>query len=115
MSALGRKRTFAVQNGMSALTLKADICSARADVRFGQKRTHAAQQMGSLLDHLVSAGEQRWRQGQTEHPSGLDIDHQLERCCLYDWKVRRLRALEDATDIDAHLTIRVHEIWSVTH
>ena len=34
MSALGHKRTFAVQNVMSALPPKADICSALAYVRF---------------------------------------------------------------------------------
>jgi len=34
MSALGHKRTFAVQNGMSALAPIADICSAQADIRF---------------------------------------------------------------------------------
>ena len=34
MSALGQKQTFAVQNGMSALPLKADIRSALAHVRF---------------------------------------------------------------------------------
>ena len=34
MSALGQKRTFAVQNGMSALTPKADMCGALGDVRF---------------------------------------------------------------------------------
>ena len=34
MSALGHKRTYAVQNGMSALPPKADMCSAQADVRF---------------------------------------------------------------------------------
>ena len=34
MSALGHKRTFAVQNGMSALPPKADMCSATRDVRF---------------------------------------------------------------------------------
>ena len=34
MSALGQKRTFAVQKGMSALPPKADICSALGDVRF---------------------------------------------------------------------------------
>ena len=28
MSALGQKRTYAVQNGMSALPSKADMCSA---------------------------------------------------------------------------------------
>ena len=34
MSALGHKQTFAVQNGMSALRPKADMCSALGDVRF---------------------------------------------------------------------------------
>ena len=34
MSALGQKRTFAVQKGMSALPPKADMCSALAHVRF---------------------------------------------------------------------------------
>jgi hypothetical protein len=34
MSALGQKRTFAVQNTMSAISPKADICSALAHVRF---------------------------------------------------------------------------------
>jgi hypothetical protein len=35
MSALGQKQTYAVQNGMSALLPKADMCSATRDVRFG--------------------------------------------------------------------------------
>ena len=34
MSALGQKRTRAVQNGMSALPPKADMCGALAHVRF---------------------------------------------------------------------------------
>jgi hypothetical protein len=34
MSALGHKRTYAVQKGMSALPPIADICSAQAYVRF---------------------------------------------------------------------------------
>ena len=33
MSALGQKQTFAVQNGMSALHPKADMCGATKDVR----------------------------------------------------------------------------------
>jgi hypothetical protein len=35
MSALGHKRTFAVQNGMSALPPKADMCGALGHVCFG--------------------------------------------------------------------------------
>ena len=34
MSALGQKRTFAVQTAMSALPPKADMCSAKRDVRY---------------------------------------------------------------------------------
>src|SRR4029077_7037308 len=34
MSALGHKRTFAVQNGMSASPPIADMCGAKRDVRF---------------------------------------------------------------------------------
>jgi hypothetical protein len=35
VSALGHKRTLALQNGMSALPPEADMCSARAHVGFG--------------------------------------------------------------------------------
>src|SRR5262249_45679971 len=35
MSALGQKRTFAAQTGMSGLPPKGDICGAVGDVRFG--------------------------------------------------------------------------------
>ena len=37
MSALGQKRTFAVQNSMSALPPIADMCGAKRDARFGPK------------------------------------------------------------------------------
>ena len=54
-----RKRTCAVQPGMSAL---------------GQKRTHTPQQKGSLFDDLVGAGEQMGRNGQTDRLCGLQVD-----------------------------------------
>ena len=52
MSALGQKRTYAVQNVMSALPPKADMCSALGDVRFVPKADIAA-----LFNHLVGARE----------------------------------------------------------
>ena len=49
MSALGQKRTCAVQNGMSALPPKADMCGATRDVRF--------EPIAALFDRLVGATE----------------------------------------------------------
>ena len=40
MSALGQKRTYAVQKAMSALPPKADMCGATRDVRFGPISGH---------------------------------------------------------------------------
>jgi hypothetical protein len=48
MSALGQKRTFAPQKVMSALLLKADMCAATRDVRFGP--------IADMLDPLAGAG-----------------------------------------------------------
>ena len=49
MSALGQKRTCAVQNGMSAIPPIADMCGAKSDAAKCQKRT-----LICSLDYLVS-------------------------------------------------------------
>jgi hypothetical protein len=70
MSALGHKRTFAVQNGMSALPPKADMCGALVHVRFvpiADIRPHS-------IDQFISAAEQRIRHRKAEHPGGLEIN-----------------------------------------
>ncbi|MGB8896654.1 MAG: hypothetical protein WCD13_20455, partial [Pseudolabrys sp.] len=72
LSALGHKRTYAVQNGMSALPPKADMCSATQYVRFVPLATNALQQTASLFDHLVGAGEQRWRHRKAERLRGFE-------------------------------------------
>jgi len=46
MSALGQKRTYAAQKGMSALPPKADMCGALGDVRFGPIADMASGQDG---------------------------------------------------------------------
>jgi len=48
MSALGQKQTFAVQEVMSALPLKADMCGATRDVRFGPKADIPANRSAAL-------------------------------------------------------------------
>src|SRR6516164_6846034 len=47
MSALGQKRTSAVQTGMSALLPKADMCGAARDVRYGPKADTSARLLTS--------------------------------------------------------------------
>src|SRR5262245_25144722 len=54
--------------------------------------------------------------GGTVSPSILlSVDDQLELDRLHDRQVRRLRALEDATSIDAKLTKRIRLVRSVAH
>ena len=61
MSALGQKQTFALQNGMSALPPKADMCGAKGDVRFVPIAGNHELQLkrvagsGSLILKLASA------------------------------------------------------------
>jgi hypothetical protein len=55
------------------------------------------------FDHLVGAGEQRRRHGQTEHPRGLEIDHQLEFGRLDDRQVSWLGTLDYLPSINASL------------
>jgi hypothetical protein len=59
MSALGQKRTFAVQKGMSALPSKADMCTATRDVRFGPKADMMAPLHDDWLDWKVLQAKER--------------------------------------------------------
>src|SRR5947209_15582677 len=69
-------------------------------IHLGHKRTHAAQQMAELLNHLVGCGEQRRRDVDTELFRCFEIDDQLEPGGLHDWKVRRRFTFKYAADID---------------
>jgi hypothetical protein len=61
MSALGHKRTCAVQKGMSALLPKADMCGTLGHVRFGP-----IADIAPLFDYFVGAGDYGRRHGEAD-------------------------------------------------
>ena len=79
MSALGQKRTFAVQNVMSALPPKADMCGALADVRFVP-----IADIVPLFDHFVGATDYWSWDVEPERLGSLEIDDQLDLRGLLD-------------------------------
>jgi hypothetical protein len=54
----------------------------------GQKRTL------HLLDHLIGAGEQRWRNRHTECLSRFQVDDQIEFGGLFHRQIARVGALQ---------------------
>ena len=114
MSALGHKRTFAVQNAMSALTPKADMCSATTeDAALCQKRTHAAQQKGSLFDDLIGGDQQaRWNcQAKCLRRFAVDDSFELRR--RLHRKVSGFCTAQDAVDVGCRLSIQIDEVSPV--
>src|SRR5262245_47819666 len=67
----------------------------------------------SLFDHLVGAGEQRWRYCQAKHPGGLDVDNQLEFGGLHNRQVCGLGALEDTASVNAELMIGIRQARAI--
>jgi hypothetical protein len=61
MSALGQKQTFAPQQAMSAVTPKADMCSATRYVRFVPKAD-----IRPLFDYFICAEQERSGNRQAE-------------------------------------------------
>src|SRR6185312_3955021 len=67
------------------------------------------------FDHLVGAGEQRWRHVEAERLSSLEVDDQLELGGLNHRQVGRLGALENAPGIDPGLPVGIEDAGSVAN
>src|SRR5215469_8208424 len=94
-----------------------DTFDARSADFMGLKMRRITRAVSSLqsFDHLVGGNQQLVGHGEAEHPGGLGVDDQLELGRLYDRQVRGFGALEDATGINADLTIHIHNVASVGH
>ena len=108
MSALGHKQTYAVQNVMSALHPKADMCIATAHVCYGP-----IADFRHLLDHLVCAAKYCRRNGEAQCLRGFEIDHQFVLGRRLYRQVSGLFALEDAVNIRRCLSKPIDHVGSV--
>src|SRR6516164_3111422 len=67
------------------------------------------------LDHLVGAGRERGWDFHAEDLCGLQIEDEFELRGLLNWQIGGLCAFENASGIDADLTIDVETICAIAH
>ena len=78
-----------------------------------QQETHPPQQIVMLFDHLVGAGEQRGRQGETERLRGLKVDHELKFRRLLDGYLPWLRPAQNLVNVISDSTPQRGQGWSI--
>src|SRR5262245_28938639 len=67
------------------------------------------------LDHLVGAGEQRWRHFETERLRGNQIHNKLELRRLLDWYIAGLGPAQYLVDVICRAPKTFGVTWSIGH
>jgi hypothetical protein len=67
------------------------------------------------LDHLVGGDEQSIWYLKAQRLRGLEVDHELELCWQHNRQITRLLAFEDASGINAGLTVCIGNAGRVAH
>src|SRR5262245_28986575 len=95
---------------MSALPLKADMCGATRDVRFGP-----IADITTSLDHFVGRCKQVRRYCEVESLGGLHVYDKIEFGRLQDRQFRDLRAPENSSAVNANLMVHPSDARAVAH
>src|SRR5947208_15321636 len=70
--------------------------------------------VGHVRHNLVSAGQQRRRHSEPQHPGGLGINDKLELALLHDRHVRGICTFEYTAGINTDLTKRIRDAGTRT-
>ena len=73
------------------------------------------QQTALLLDHLVGGDEQSIWYFEAKRLRGLEVDHEIELCRQHNRQITRLLAFENASGINAGLTVCIGNTGPVAH
>src|SRR5262245_47194120 len=112
MTALGQKQTFA--NGHVRFTPKSRHvrCNERCML---WAKSGLMQRNKSLFDHLISAERQSWRDVQSDHVGGREVDYQLVLGRCLNWQFARLLAPQNAIGVSCSPPPLIDLIRPVRH
>src|SRR6188768_1466807 len=74
---------------------------------------HRSRSLWGLLNHLIGARQQRWRNLEPQRLRGAQVDHEIEFRRLLDSEFARLGSSEDPVDIRGGAPIQVLEVRAV--